>query len=53
MVSSCELIGTDLVALERGDLTSAEEAAAKARSAGLEVVMDRCPAIELRRLTNG
>ena len=27
-----------------------EEAAAKARAAGVEVVMDRCPKIELRRL---
>ncbi len=26
-----------------------EEAAARARAAGLEVVMDRCPAIEWRR----
>jgi predicted CoA-binding protein len=30
-----------------------EEAAAKARAAGLAVVMDRCPAIELRRMKAG
>lgn len=45
MVSSCELIRTDLVALERGELTSAEEAAAKAHVASCAAC-----ARELRRL---
>jgi len=41
-------IGAKAIWMQLGSVH--EEAAAKARAAGLAVVMDRCPAIELRRM---
>ncbi len=41
-------IGAKVVWMQLGVIH--EESAAKARAAGLEVVMDRCPAIELGRM---
>ena len=41
-------VGAKIVWMQLGVID--EQAAAKARAAGLTVVMDRCPAIEYRRL---
>jgi predicted CoA-binding protein len=41
-------VGAKIVWMQLGVID--ERAAAKARDAGLTVVMDRCPAIEYRRL---
>jgi len=47
IVDDAILIGAKVVWMQLGVID--ERAAARGRSAGLEVVMDRCPAIELRR----
>jgi len=48
MVDDAIRLGARVIWMQLGVIH--EEAAARARAAGITVVMDRCPAIELRRL---
>ena len=50
IVEDAIAIGADILWLQLGVIH--EEAAAHARAAGITVVMDRCPAVEYRRLVS-
>lgn len=50
-IAEKDRLGVRVIWMQLGVIN--EEAAAQARAAGLTVVMDRCPKIELARLTRG